>query len=186
MVRKLASSVAKKQLGKRWADRFLERHAEELIIKWSHGIDHSRKNADSFINYKLYFELLQQKIEEYEIEPRHMYNMDEKGFLLGVGSRSKRVFSRTWYESGAGKAYIQDGSREWTTILACICADGTALPPSFIFSSANSTIQSSWVREVDTEKDEAHFASSPTGWTNNELGFAWLEQVFKRYKCRVR
>ncbi|KAF1994961.1 hypothetical protein P154DRAFT_557001 [Amniculicola lignicola CBS 123094] len=28
------------------------------------------------------------------IDPRHTYNMDEKGFLIGVISRSKRIFSR--------------------------------------------------------------------------------------------
>jgi hypothetical protein len=39
-----------------------------------------------------------------------MYNMDEKGFMLGVLTRSKRVFSRRMYEDGKMKAHIQDGS----------------------------------------------------------------------------
>jgi hypothetical protein len=34
--------------------------------------------------------------------------------------------------------------------------------------------------EVNTEKYECFVSSSPSGWTNNELGLAWLEQVFER------
>jgi hypothetical protein len=36
--------------------------------------------------------------------------MDEKGFLLGVVTRSKRVFSRRLYEEGKLKSMIQDGN----------------------------------------------------------------------------
>jgi hypothetical protein len=72
-----------------------------------------------------------------------MYNMDEKDFKLGVLTRSKRVFSRRMYEDGKMKAYIQDGSQEWITLLACICADGTALDPAIIYQSASSSLQDS-------------------------------------------
>jgi hypothetical protein len=45
-------------------------------------MDNSRYKADSGRKYSLYFDLLHEKIEQYHIEPRHMYNMDEKGFSL--------------------------------------------------------------------------------------------------------
>ena len=41
----------------------------------------------------MYFNLLHQKMEEYKIEPRNKYNIDEKGFLVGVISKSKQIFS---------------------------------------------------------------------------------------------
>jgi hypothetical protein len=40
------------------------------------------------------------------------------------------------------RASLQDGSREWITSLATVCADGEVLPPGVIYQSANSTIQS--------------------------------------------
>jgi hypothetical protein len=46
--------------------------------------------------------------------------MDETGFMLRVLTRSKRVFSRRLYEEGKIKDHIQDGNREWITLLACI------------------------------------------------------------------
>jgi hypothetical protein len=115
--------------------------------------------------------------------------MDEKGFAIGVLGRTKRVFSRRQYEKKEVRQARQDGSREWVSLLAAICADGTALPPSIIFASKNSTIQSRWVADIEAGKHAIHVASSPSGWTNNDIGLAWLKQVFDRYtkpKARLR
>jgi hypothetical protein len=133
------------------------------------------------LKYGLYFELLRDKLGLYDIEPCNIYNMDEKGFLLGILTRSKRVFSRRLYEEKRIKAHIQDGSREFITLLACICADGSHLPPAIIYQSASSSIQDTWLQAFEPDDHRAHFASSPSGWTNNEIGLAWLKQVFDRY-----
>ncbi|PZC87683.1 hypothetical protein A1F95_11279, partial [Pyrenophora tritici-repentis] len=58
------------------------------------GIDRARHRANSGVKYKLYFNLLHKKIEEYKIRLGDVYNIDEKGFLISVTGRSKRVFSR--------------------------------------------------------------------------------------------
>ena len=46
---------------------------------------------------------------------------------------------------------------------------------------AAKAIQSSWVESIDPNKHSVHFTTSPSGWTNNDIGLAWLEQVFDRY-----
>jgi len=38
--------------------------------------------------------LLHQKTKEYKIKPEDIYNMDEKGFLIGITGRLKRVFNK--------------------------------------------------------------------------------------------
>jgi hypothetical protein len=90
---------------------------------------------------KLYFDL-HQKMEEYGIEPRHTYNMDEKGFLIRVIGKSKRIFSKVSWESKEARAPIQDGSREWITALAAVCADREALPPSLIYQAERGNVRS--------------------------------------------
>jgi hypothetical protein len=75
---------------------------------------------------------------------------------------------------------LQDGSREWVTLLATVGADGITLALSVIYQSDKSTLQAPWVAEIDTKKHDCFISSSPSGWTNNELGLAWLEQVFER------
>ena len=144
-------------------------------------MDANRHQADSEYKYSLYFDLLREKLAQYKIEPRHTYNTDEKGFLIGIIGRSKRVFSRRIWEKKEVRAALQDGSREWITLMACVRADGSALPPSLIYQSTNKAIQSSWVGDVKARKHSVHIRSSPSGWTNNDIGLAWLDQVFDRY-----
>lgn len=179
MIRRFASDIAKKELGKGWVDRYIERHQVDLVSRWATGIDRERHQADSQSKYSLYFELLRSKLSQYDIEPCNMYNMDEKGCMLGILTRSKRVFSRRLYEEGKIKAHIQDGSREWITLLACICADGSALAPALIYQSAASSIQDTWLQALRPE-DRVYISSSPSGWTNNDIGLSWLKQVFDR------
>ena len=66
-------------------------------------------------------------------------------------------------------------------MLATICADGSHLPPGVIFAAAGSDVQSSWVHKIEAGKHSIHFTTSPNGWTNNDLGLTWLQQVFDRY-----
>jgi hypothetical protein len=68
--------------------------------------------------------------------------MDKKGFLIGIVGRLKRIFSRRMWEKKEVRASLQDGNRAWITLLACICADRSALPPSLIYKATNKGIQS--------------------------------------------
>ena len=144
-------------------------------------MDSIRHAADSSEKYSLYFDLLQHKIAEYNVETEHTYNMDEKGIMIGVVGRSKRIFSKRKWEKKEVRASLQDGNREWITLLACVCADGSTLPPGLIYQAAGKAIQSSWVESIDPNKHSVHLTTSPSGWTNNDIGLAWLEQVFDRY-----
>jgi hypothetical protein len=97
MIRRFGSDIAKRRLGKNCVDRYIKRHKVDLISRWATGINRLRHQANSQSKYSLYFTLLHSKISQYDIEPRHTYNMDEKGFMLGVVTRSKRVFSKRLY-----------------------------------------------------------------------------------------
>jgi hypothetical protein len=46
----------------------------------------------------LYFKLLHNKIKEYNVEPSYVFNIDEKGFIIRVLGRLKRVFNKVVYE----------------------------------------------------------------------------------------
>ena len=67
------------------------------------GLDYNHSRADSAFKYSLYFELLRKKIEQYKIEPQHIYNIDEKGFLIRILAKIKRIFSRRRYKEGLVK-----------------------------------------------------------------------------------
>jgi hypothetical protein len=85
-------------------------------------------------------------MDKYNIQPHNCYNMDEKGFLIGHLQKVKRIFPKALMKKqkllGAG----QDGSREWITLLATICADGSSLPPALIYKAVQVENQASGVR----------------------------------------
>jgi hypothetical protein len=145
MIRNFASAVAKEPVSESWVTRFINKYTIDLISLYSTGMDADRHNADSYSKHKLYFDLLQAKIDEYNVEVGDTYNMDEKGFMIGTTTRTKHVFSRCMWGKKEVMATLQDGNRAWVTLLACVCADGSALPPGLLYESANNTIQSSWV-----------------------------------------
>jgi DDE superfamily endonuclease/Tc5 transposase DNA-binding domain len=181
MVQNFASAIAKQPMSKSWVSRFLNSNQTAITPHWAPAMDKVRHHADSEDKYRQFFQLVAEKMEEYNIKQRNTYNMDEKGFLLGVLGRSKRIFSKAKWDSREVRTALQDGNREWITLLACICADGSALPPAILFAAANKAIQSAWVEDIEAIQHQVFISSSPNGWTNNDIGLAWLEQVFNRY-----
>src|ERR1700754_3292381 len=73
----------------------------------------------------------------------------------------------------------QDGSREFISLLAAICADGTTLPPALIYQGESNDLQDTWLEDFDGSSEEAYFSVSKKGWTNEELGFSWLSKIFE-------
>ena len=104
--------------------------------------------------------------------------MDEKGFMIGRTNKQMLIIPVEHLQAGGDtlKALI-DGSREWVTLVACICADGTAVAPALIFKGQSGSVNANWASEHVTG-DEFFMTTSEKGWTNDELGMAWLTQVF--------
>jgi hypothetical protein len=187
MIQSFGSTVAGREVSISWVQRFLHRNKAHLSSHWSASIDRVRFQADSPDKYKRYFDLLYHKIREHGIEQRFTYNMDEKGFMIGVEGKSKRWFSKDSWRRGGCRAAIQDGNREWITVLATVCGDGTSVPPGIIFQAKNGNIRDTWVDSILADNHQVFVTSSDSGWTNNDLGMAWLRDVFDRHtkeKCR--
>jgi hypothetical protein len=89
----------------------------------------------------------------------------------------KYIITKKLYNSGRIKAAKQDGSREFISLLASICADGIAIPPALIYKGASGDLQDTWLEDLN-EKDQAFFASLANGWSSNAFGLAYLTQVF--------
>jgi hypothetical protein len=181
IVRNLAAELAQKEPGSNWSSRFVRRHQNDLTSRYLVPLDSDRFNAESNREFIYWFEGLQHKIEQYSILPENIYNMDEKGFLIGLLTKSRRIFTKAANSTKKEVRNRQDGSREWITVIGTICADGSSLPPALIYQAVTGNLQDSWLQDFDSTKHAAFFASSPTGWTNDELGYRWLETVFDRF-----
>ncbi|RYN60260.1 hypothetical protein AA0118_g6522 [Alternaria tenuissima] len=100
ILKNFGSAVAQQEVSDSWVKRFRRRYPDKLITKWDTGIDRERHVADSKYKYELYFNLLHSKIVEHGIDERNTYNMDEKGFFVGIANRRKRIFSKAVWEAG--------------------------------------------------------------------------------------
>lgn len=151
-----------------------------LDSRYLNTLDLSRHKADTRASYRQYFEIIGNKLEEYQITAENTYNMDEKGFMIGQIQKSHRVFTKDTYEANKLLVAGQDGNREWITVLATICADGTALSPALIYKAASGDLQDTWLDDFKTDEHTCHFGASITGWTSDEHGFEWLQSVFDK------
>ena len=105
--------------------------------------------------------------------------MDEKDFLIDICKAMKRIVALRQLKSKKLLGASQDGSREFISLLAGICADGTALPPDLIYEGKSGDLQNTWLENYDSSADEAYFAASAKGCTNEDLGVSWLAKIFE-------
>lgn len=128
--------------GKSWLRRFLKRHKAEIRYCPTMGLDPKRALAFNYAIVRDHFEKLREVIEKYNIPPENIFNMDEKGCQLGGGRKVKRQKYLFGRESQAHYR-IRSASLELVTVVECVCADGTALPPYIIFKAQRS--QKEWL-----------------------------------------
>ncbi len=158
-------------LGKNWHQKLLNRNPQiKRVI--ARGLDRTRASATlKTETLTEYFELFNSLRQEYKIEAEDIYNMDEKGFLMGVIQQSHVLISVAEKE-----AFLrQDGNREWVSIIETIEVTGEPLPSYIIFKAAYQ--QDSWFEKLNNSSSK--IATSSKGWTDNELGLLWLKQHFE-------
>jgi len=117
-------------------------------------------------------------IRKHRILPQNIWNFDEKGFLIGLIQKTKRIVPLSMLKSKRTRGAIQDGSREFLTLIACVNALGDRLPPSLIYKSQSGDLQTTWLDDFDEQdpSKRAYFAASEKGWTSNIHGRNWLER----------
>ena len=80
-------------------------------------------------------------MEDHGVTADNIWNIDEKGFLIGIGSKMRRIMSREAYEQGRCRQSAQDGNREFITLLACVSALGKTIPPTLLYKLPMGTLK---------------------------------------------
>lgn len=77
---------------------------------------------------------------------------------------------------------MQDGSREWVTLLECVAMDGDMLGVQFIFKGKLKMKE--WARHL--RHNDMDIEVSESGWTDNEIGLTWFRKIFEpQLKCKM-
>ena len=159
------------RIGKRWVDRFMKCHPE-LQSRFSQRLDCQRAAAGNPKLMERHFSIFQKAVRDYKVETMNIWNMDEKGFLLGIANKVKVICRR----GRKNPRYTCDGSRELITVLECVSAKGGLLPPMIVTKGAHH-YAGNHVKGQGTPGSV--YGHSPNGWTTNELGLLWMKHHFE-------
>ncbi|KAH8928800.1 hypothetical protein BT69DRAFT_1196152, partial [Atractiella rhizophila] len=119
--------------GKGWYYRFMKRHGTEIWSFKANPLDPKRAKAFNRTNVHSYFDLLEGAMRKYGILWDDVANMDEKGLELGGG---RKIGVRHIIGPAERRAIYRAKSDrlELVTLIECVTANGSSLPPLFIFS----------------------------------------------------
>ena len=179
MADSLLQEKGSKPAGKCWTDRFIQRHPE-LKVRMTRGYDRQRALNEDPEVINQWFLLVRNMKEKYGILDQDTYNFDETGFMMGIIT-SQSVVTGSERRGGKRKV-VQQGNREWATVIETICADGTALPPYVILAGKQHI--STWYQDGNLGPDWT-VGLTENGWTNNEFGVRWLEHFQKHTVART-
>ena len=155
-------------VGQKWATSFVRRRPE-LKVKFNRKYDYKRAKCEDPEVMQGWFRLIENTKAKYGILDEDTYNFDESSFMMGIISTGAVVIGAE--RRGRPKS-IQQGNREWTTVIQGINATGWAIPPFIIFQGKHHL--TTWYKEENIPHDWV-IAVSENGWTTNELGLAWLK-----------
>ncbi|KNB16583.1 hypothetical protein FOXG_21712 [Fusarium oxysporum f. sp. lycopersici 4287] len=153
-------------LGRNWVIKFINRRAD---LKTKMGRRQEAKRFDSFTPKAVhwYFDI---RDGQYGwIKPENTVNVDEGGIMTGFGS--------CWKHGPEAQGFLKGSqTRNWTSFIEAVTADGRALVPGIIFKGKE--LQKQWFLEEFKQIADWYYITSPNGWTDDHIGIEWLERVY--------
>jgi DDE superfamily endonuclease/Tc5 transposase DNA-binding domain len=162
--------VVYEPIGEEWVERFIGRHPllKRARVQKIERLRVKEIYRDDVIEW---FNDLDTLIWECNIKRENIYNMDETGSSIGMLQRKYVIVNKM--EQAQGK--IEPRRQEWVTVVECICADGSSIPPLIIFKGEN--LNCRWIPTNSSE--DWYYACNSKGWTSNEHAIEWLQKCFE-------
>ena len=177
LLKKRGKEFAEDFKGKGWWARYMTRWPE-LALRRGDALAVACANAVTAANLKEYYDLLKTTLEEHGIMnlPSRIYNMDETGMPLD--HKPPKVVAR----KGMKKVHCRtSGNKGQITILACSNAAGSVIPPMVIFEGQR--FNPEWSKG---EVPDTLYGMSERGWTDQEMFFFWMTELFVKHIPPVR
>jgi hypothetical protein len=159
-----------------WPIRFRERWPKYFKVRQK-TIDINRKRAHDPEDIERWYEMFRQACRDYGISEEHIWNVDETGFMIGVG-KDQWVLTR----DASRPSYLgSSSSRELVTVIKAVGGCGRVIPPMVILPGK--VHQEHWYSKLDME-DDYLIGVSESGYTNDYLALEWLKHFNNLTKSR--
>jgi len=166
------------RVGPRWASRFVKRQPL-LQTRFFRKYDYQRAQCEDPDAINAWFRLVRNMIAKYGVRDADIYNFDETGFQMGVIAHGIVV---TGSERRSNTKMRQPGNRQWVTVIQGVGATGFCVPPFVVV--AGKYHLSTWYEDDAIPRDWT-IATSPNGWTTNEIGLDWIRHFNKHTESRT-
>jgi len=165
------------KLSNGWWEKFKARHSE-LSIRTAERLAYNRAISSNQNIINNYFEMLKHTLEDNKIldVPNQIYNMDESGFPLQ--HKPPKIVARKGTKHAVA---ITANDKAQITVLACVSASGSTLPPMVIFDRKLLKPELTWGEVPGTL-----YGLTANGWSNSEMFELWFHNHFLRYIPAVR
>ncbi|EIW72659.1 hypothetical protein TREMEDRAFT_58826 [Tremella mesenterica DSM 1558] len=113
ILRNMAAEIINHRPSASWASKFIKKHEGRVKCMVIGGMEASRHAAEYRPAFEDYFDQLESRCDDLNIGPTAIYNMDEKGFMMGRPNKQHRVVPVEEANREGGPLSRVDGSREW-------------------------------------------------------------------------
>ena len=154
----------------RWWQALQKRHKKKISLRQPEGTASVRHQCMDSVKVQKYFSCLKEVLSTVN-GPTQIWNMDETGLQLDV--KPRKIVAAT------GTKYLHSrtsGNRETLTVIACINADGTAIPPHITIKGK--TKKSLLGFTTDVAPQGTKWSWSDSGWTKQGLAQLWFTDTF--------
>lgn len=128
-------NVLAKCAGRDWLYGFCKRHREILSLRTPTGTSFDRAKGFTRQNVSLFFNLLEDEYIKHNFSGTRIWNVDETGLSV-VQSRQPKVIAQKGKRQIGAMTSAERGSL--ITVITCMSAGGSFVPPYFIFPRKNS------------------------------------------------
>ncbi|KAF0704947.1 hypothetical protein AaE_014703 [Aphanomyces astaci] len=149
-----------------WYKRFLDRHPHLKVTK-AQVLSKPRNAVDSATVIHFFHDLAH-SASLVNMDPSRIFNMDETSF--SPSKTSKKVVV---HESTRSVHAEETPASAHVTIVACVAADGTKMPPLFVLPGDRVTTEACASLTIPG----AALTTSEKGWTNSYICRKWLAML---------
>ena len=122
--------IVKEPIGNSWVQHYLKQRSD-LCTRHTQALEKCWASNVNLPTVTKFFYLFSSLIDEFDIIPSCLFNMDEKGVQLGTGRRLTAIVDHDQQSVYS----IENGSKKMVMVIECICADGLVLCPNVIFQA---------------------------------------------------
>ena len=159
-----------------WWEKFRARHSE-LSVRTAERLTYARAVSTNQEVMDNYFVMLQHTLTDNKIcAPNCIFNCDETGFPLQY--KAPRIVTKKGIKHPIA---ITSNDKSQITVLACVNASGSTIPPMVIFDRK--------ILKPELTHGEVPgtiYGLTSNGWSNSEMFDLWFRNHFLRYIPSIR